>query len=152
MIQLCPIKTHKWFDCTQSHKLLHDICTTLTHLCSVNKKDEEKNSLTVDSDDPVSTEYIIMSCVLLFTLAVATDEPERSYKESMVISPIPMYTPICPLFHYQYFRIDCNGLMFNLRCTHYKYKREIKCSFYQSLIGLAIVNYPLLFTYNVVVA
>lgn len=111
------------FDNIYSLRLLHDIRNAPAHLGPVNKKDEEKDTLKVDAEDPIYKENIIMSPVQLFTLAVATEEAERRYKESMIISSIPTYYPIFPLFHYQSFGINYDGLMVHLRRTDCKYKR-----------------------------
>ena len=64
-----------------------------------------------------------MSPVQLFTLAVVTNKPKRTYKKSMIMSSIATYAPISPLFHYQSFGTNCNSLMVHLCHMHCKYKR-----------------------------
>ena len=110
VIQLFLVNTCKQFECTQFLKLLNDICNVPTLPHSVTKKDKR-----------IFKENIIMYPMHLFNLAVAPEDPESSYNESIIISTIQ--TPIFPLIHYPSFGIDCNNITFNLRCTHCKYKQ-----------------------------
>ena len=53
----------------------------------------------LDVEGPIFKENIIMSTVQSFILVVAVEDPESSYKKSIIISPIPTYTHLCPLFY-----------------------------------------------------